>query len=108
PRLKFIVSCSGLYFATRKRKRTSASNRTFRNAAKSVFTSGMSRTTALTNWSLRPLRSYWVGCALVVTGGLVLSLGILCLRAASASDAWQYLFWRGIGFGCSVSLLAAW
>jgi drug/metabolite transporter (DMT)-like permease len=44
----------------------------------------------------------------VVTGGLVLSLGILCLRAASASDAWQYLFWRGIGFGCSVSLLAAW
>jgi drug/metabolite transporter, DME family len=62
----------------------------------------------LTNWSLRPLRSYWVGCALVVTGGLVLSLGILCLRAASASDAWQYLFWRGIGFGCSVSLLAAW
>ena len=38
----------------------------------------------------------------------MLSLGILCLRAATASDAWQYLFWRGIGFGFSVSLLAAW
>jgi drug/metabolite transporter, DME family len=53
-------------------------------------------------------RAYWAGCGLVIAGGLVLSLGILCLRAASDSDAWQYLFWRGIGFGCSVSLLAAW
>ena len=52
-------------------------------------------------------RAYWAGCGLVITGGLVLSLGILCLRAASASDAWQYLFWRGIGFGCSLSFLAA-
>ena len=54
------------------------------------------------------LPRFWVGCGLVVAGGLVLSLGILCLRAATASDAWQYLFWRGIGFGFSVSLLAAW
>jgi drug/metabolite transporter, DME family len=38
----------------------------------------------------------------------VLSLGVLCIRAASASDAWQYLFWRGLGFGFAVSLLAAW
>jgi drug/metabolite transporter (DMT)-like permease len=53
-------------------------------------------------------RSYWAGCGLVIAGGLVLSLGILCLRAASASDAWQYLFWRGIGFGCALSLLATW
>ena len=53
-------------------------------------------------------RAYWAGCGLVIAGGLVLSLGILCLRAASDSDAWQYLFWRGIGFGCAVSLLAAW
>src|SRR5215813_8992757 len=53
-------------------------------------------------------RGYWAHCGLVIAGGLVLSLGILCLRAASASDAWQYLFWRGIGFGCSLSLLAAW
>jgi len=53
-------------------------------------------------------RSYWAGCGLVIAGGLVLSLGILCLRAASASDAWQYLFWRGIGFSCSLAFLAAW
>jgi drug/metabolite transporter, DME family len=52
--------------------------------------------------------SYWGGCGLVIAGGLILSLGILCLRAASASDAWQYLFWRGIGFGCALSVLAAW
>ena len=52
--------------------------------------------------------SYWGGCGLVIAGGLVLSLGILCLRAASASEAWQYLFWRGIGFGCSLTILAAW
>jgi drug/metabolite transporter, DME family len=55
-----------------------------------------------------PPRAYWTGCGLVVSGGLVLSLGILCLRAASASDAWQYLFWRGIGFGCALWALAAW
>jgi drug/metabolite transporter, DME family len=54
------------------------------------------------------LPRFWVGCGLVVAGGLVLSLGILCLRAASASAAWQYLFWRGIGFGFSLSVLAAW
>jgi len=54
------------------------------------------------------LRSYWVGCALVIAGGLVLSLGVLCIRAANASDAWQYLFWRGIGFGCALWVLATW
>jgi drug/metabolite transporter, DME family len=53
-------------------------------------------------------RPYWAGCGLVIAGGLVLSLGILCLRAAAASDAWQYLFWRGIGFSCALSLLATW
>jgi drug/metabolite transporter, DME family len=53
-------------------------------------------------------RSYWAGCALVIAGGLVLSLGVLCIRAANASDAWQYLFWRGLGFGCAVWLLATW
>jgi drug/metabolite transporter, DME family len=58
--------------------------------------------------SVGSLASYWKGCSLVVAGGLVLSLGILCLRAASTSDAWQYLFWRGIGFGCALSILAAW
>jgi drug/metabolite transporter, DME family len=51
-----------------------------------------------------PTRAYLMGCALVVLGGLVLSLGVLCLRGASASDAWQYLFWRGIGFGLVLAL----
>jgi drug/metabolite transporter, DME family len=54
------------------------------------------------------VRSYWAGCGFVIAGGFVLSLGILCLRAASASDAWQYLFWRGIGFACALSVLASW
>ena len=53
-------------------------------------------------------RAYWVGCCLVIAGGLVLSLGVLCIRAAYTSDAWQYLFWRGLGFGCAASVLAAW
>jgi len=52
-------------------------------------------------------RTYWAGCGLVIAGGLMLSLGILCLRAASASDAWQYLFWRGIGFTVTLTALAA-
>lgn len=30
--------------------------------------------------------------------GLVLSLGVLCLRGASSSDAWQYLMWRALAF----------
>lgn len=59
----------------------------------------------MTRPSLAP--SYWTGCALVIGGGLVLSLGILCLRAASSSDAWQYLFWRGLGFGGVLLVLAA-
>ena len=52
-------------------------------------------------------RSYLTGCALVVLGGVVLSLGIVCVRGASASDAWQYLFWRAIGFGLVLALVAA-
>ena len=53
-------------------------------------------------------RSYWAGCGLVIAGGLMLSLGILPLRAAATSDAWQYLFWRGIGFSASLTALTAW
>src|SRR5258705_3979475 len=52
--------------------------------------------------------SYWTGCALVIAGGLVLSLGILCIRGASANDAWAYLFWRGIGLALALAVLAAW
>jgi drug/metabolite transporter, DME family len=54
------------------------------------------------------LSAYWTGCSLVIAGGLALSLGVLCIRAANESDAWQYLFWRGLGFGCTMLLLAAW
>jgi drug/metabolite transporter (DMT)-like permease len=52
-------------------------------------------------------RPYLAGCALVVLGGVVLSLGIVCVRGASASDAWQYLFWRAVGFGLVLALVAA-
>jgi EamA domain-containing membrane protein RarD len=40
-----------------------------------------------------PPRAYLAGCGLVVLAGLVLSLGVICIRGASASDAWQYLLW---------------
>ena len=62
----------------------------------------------MTSPSLAPARSYLTGCALVVLAGLVLSLGVICIRGASASDAWQYLFWRAMGFGLVLSLVAAW
>lgn len=50
---------------------------------------------------------YLAGCAHVVLAGLVLSLGVICIRAASASDAWQYLFWRAVGFGLVLAAMAA-
>jgi drug/metabolite transporter (DMT)-like permease len=53
-------------------------------------------------------RAYLKGCAIVVLAGLVLSLGVLCLRGAAGSDAWQYLLWRAIGFGVVLALVAAW
>ena len=61
----------------------------------------------MTSTSLAPARSYLAGCTLVVLAGLVLSLGVICIRGASASDAWQYLFWRALGFGLVLSLVAA-
>lgn len=51
-------------------------------------------------------RTYAGGCALVVLSGLVLSLGVLCIRGADASDAWQYLLWRSLGFGAVLWLVA--
>ncbi|MGH6814458.1 MAG: DMT family transporter [Hyphomicrobiaceae bacterium] len=50
--------------------------------------------------------SYLYGCALVVTGGGVLSLGAICIRAASASTAWQYIFWRALGVVAALWVLA--
>jgi drug/metabolite transporter, DME family len=61
----------------------------------------------MTSPSLAPQRSYLAGCALVVLAGLVLSLGIVCVRGAATSDAWQYLFWRALGFGIVLTIVAA-
>lgn len=55
-----------------------------------------------------PEGSYVAGCSLVVLAGLILSLGVLCVRAAGESDPWQYLFWRALGFGAVVTAIAAW
>lgn len=58
----------------------------------------------------RPLtirQSYASGCALVVVSGLILSLGVLCVRGAANADAFQYLLWRAAGFTVAVSILAA-
>lgn len=53
-----------------------------------------------------PQRSYLAGCGLVILSGLVLSLGVLCVRGAASSDAWQYLFWRALGFGAVLTVMA--
>ena len=53
-----------------------------------------------------PGRSYLKGCALVLLAGLVLSLGVLCIKGARSSDAWQYLLWRAIGFGVVLTVVA--
>jgi drug/metabolite transporter, DME family len=55
---------------------------------------------------LVPQRSYVAGCGLVVLSGLILSLGVLCIRGAGGSDAIQYLFWRAIAFTVAVSIIA--
>ena len=57
--------------------------------------------------SLAPQRSYLWGCGLIVLSGLILSLGVLCIRGAGSSDAFQYLFWRAIGFSVAVGILAS-
>jgi drug/metabolite transporter (DMT)-like permease len=59
------------------------------------------------NSAAAPQRSYVAGCGLVILAGLVLSLGIVCVRGAATSDAWQYLFWRALGFGLVLAVVAA-
>ena len=54
-----------------------------------------------------PARSYLAGCALMVLDGLLLSFGVIYIRGASASDAWQCLFWRSVAFSLALSTLAA-
>lgn len=46
------------------------------------------------------------GALLVMLAGLVLSLGVVTIRGASSSDAWQYLFWRAIGLTLAAAALA--
>lgn len=53
-------------------------------------------------------RSYGAGCALVVLSGLILSLGVLCIRGAASLDAWSYLMWRGAGFGGVLAAIGLW
>lgn len=60
----------------------------------------------MTSATAVPQRSYVAGCALVVIAGLVLSLGVLCIRGATGSDAFQYLFWRAAGFTVAVAIIA--
>ena len=57
--------------------------------------------------ALRHDRTYLLGCGLVLLAGLVLSLGVFCIRGTGGSDAWQYLFWRAIGFTAALAMFAA-
>ena len=41
-----------------------------------------------------------------MSAGLILSLGMLCVRGAATSNAWQYLFWRALGFSFVLALVA--
>lgn len=52
-------------------------------------------------------RRYLRGCATVILAGVILSLGVFCLRNATASNAWQYIFWRALGFTAALIVLAA-
>ena len=52
-------------------------------------------------------RGYLRGCALVLLAGLILSLGVFFVRNATASNAWQYIFWRALGFTAALLILAA-
>lgn len=51
-------------------------------------------------------RDVLTGAAIVIAAGVILSLGIFAIRGARGSDAWQYLFWRGIGLTAATMLLA--
>jgi drug/metabolite transporter, DME family len=49
---------------------------------------------------------YLRGCAYVLLAGLILSLGVFCIRNATQSNAWQYIFWRALGFTTALVILA--
>ncbi len=54
-----------------------------------------------------PKSRYLRGCALVILAGVILSLGVFCVRNATASNAWQYICWRALGFTTALVILAA-
>jgi drug/metabolite transporter (DMT)-like permease len=47
------------------------------------------------------------GALLVIGAGFILSLGVFAVRNATASDAFQYLFWRAIGFTAALIVISA-
>jgi drug/metabolite transporter (DMT)-like permease len=51
-------------------------------------------------------RGYLLGCFVIVLAGVVLTLGIFCVRGATESDAWQYIFWRALGFLGAMTVVA--
>ena len=53
-----------------------------------------------------PRSRYLRGCAYVILAGLILSLGVFCVRNATSSNAWQYIFWRAIGFTTALVIVA--
>lgn len=53
------------------------------------------------------LRDYLRGCAIVLLGGFLLSLGVFGVRSAAASNAWQYVLWRALGFTTAILIIAA-
>jgi drug/metabolite transporter, DME family len=52
-------------------------------------------------------RQFLRGCALVVLAGVVLSMGVFCIRNTSGTDAWVYIFWRALGFTTALVTIAA-
>jgi drug/metabolite transporter (DMT)-like permease len=53
------------------------------------------------------LGSYTRGCLTVIAGGLILSLGVFFIRGADEADAFQYVFWRSIGFTIALVVIAS-
>ena len=53
-----------------------------------------------------PRSRYLRGCAYVILAGLILSLGVFCVRNATSSHAWQYIFWRALGFTTALVIVA--
>jgi drug/metabolite transporter (DMT)-like permease len=50
-------------------------------------------------------QTYLIGCAMVLGAGIVWSAGVVFVRLAASSDAWQYMFWRSIAFAAGLAIL---